>query len=141
MDQAWWDNKVAIMKKLIKRDSVSPVGLQTQRMLSYLSLVMYMGASNELNSRNYPAASYFNGLYAMVDPENPEHDYLGASLAMTDNNSDKALEMLHEAVKLGFSDSRRLQNDPVFASLRSSEEYKKLLKEMSSKPEKLDMTQ
>ena len=140
MDQAWWNNKVSIMKKLIERDSVSPVGLQTQRMLSYLSLVMYMGASNELNTHNYAGASYFNGLYAMVDPENPEHSYLSACLDMTDNNSSKALQMLHEAVKLGFSDSRRLEQDSTFASLHNAPEYKRLLKEMASKPEQLDMT-
>ena len=50
---------------------------------------MYMGASQEFNRRNYQAASYFAGLYATVDPENPEHSYLGACLDMADHNSDQ----------------------------------------------------
>ncbi|HTA26669.1 MAG TPA: hypothetical protein VK809_02695 [Bacteroidia bacterium] len=142
MDQAWWDAKISTMQKMIKKDTTSPAALQTQRMLGYLSLVMYMGTSSELNAGNYIGASYFNGLYTMVDPKNPEHSYLSASLYMTGrtNNPAKALEELHEAVKLGFTDSRRLEEDSKFASLRNMPEYKALLKEMAAKPEKLDLT-
>lgn len=140
MEESWWENKISAMNKLIKRDTTSPIALQTQRMLSYLSLVMYMEADGQFNARNYPAASYFVNLYAMVDPENPEHSYLSACLDMTDRNSAKALQMLQDAVKLGFSDSRRLQQDSNFIALHNTPEYEKLLKEMASKPEKLDMT-
>ena len=69
MDQAWWDNKISAMKKLIQKDSNSPAAFQAQRMLSYLSLVIYMGASQEFNNRDYKGASYFAGLYATVDPK------------------------------------------------------------------------
>jgi len=140
MDEAWWENKISFMKKFIEKDTVSPAALQTQRMLGYLSLIMYMGTYNELTSANYQAASYFNGLYALVDPKNPEHCYLGASLDMVNHNSEKALELLKEAVKLGFVDSKRLEQDKNFTSLHNSPEYKKLLKEMAAKPEKLDLT-
>lgn len=140
MDQDWWEKKIAIMKRIIEYDSTSPLALQTQRMLSYLSLEMYMGTSSEFNARNYPASSYFAGLYSLVDPENPETSYLEACLYMTSRNSDKALSMLKDAVKLGFSDSRRLEQDSNFVSLHNTSEYNKLLKEIESKPEKLDMT-
>ena len=140
MDQAWWNSKIPSMKKRIERDTVSPEALQTQRMLGYLSLIMYMEASGEFNARNYPAASYFVGLYAEVDPKNPEHSYLGACLDMTNHNPTHAMEMLQGAVKLGFSDSKRLQADSNFVTLHKTPEYKKLLKEIAAKPEKLDMT-
>jgi len=140
MDQAWWENKISIMKKLVETDTTSPIALQTQRMLGYLSLEMYMGSNSELNERNYSAAAYFVGLYSLVDPENPEHSYLSACLDMTEHNSAKALEMLKEAVKHGFSDSRRLQQDSNFAALHNNPEYNKLLSEIASKPEQLDMT-
>lgn len=140
MDQGWWDGKISAMKKLAAKDPESPAALQAQRILSYLSLVMYMQASGEFKNRNYPAASYFVGLYALVDPENPEHSYLGACLDMANHDSANALQMLQEAVKLGFSDSRRLQEDSNFVSLHDAPEYKKLLKEIASMPEKPDMT-
>jgi hypothetical protein len=79
-------------------------------------------------------------LYAMVDPENPEHSYLSACLDMTDHNSAKALQMLQNAVKLGFSDVKRLQKDSNFVSLHDAPEFKNLLNEIASRPEKLDMT-
>ena len=140
MDQGWWNGKISAMKKLAEKDAESPAALQAQRILSYLSLVMYMQASGEFKNRNYPAASYFVGLYALVDPENPEHSYLSACLDMADHNSANALQMLQEAITLGFSDSRRLQEDSDFVSLHDAPEYKKLLKEIASRPEKLDMT-
>jgi hypothetical protein len=140
MDETWWENKISIMKKLVYADSTSPEALQTQRMLGYLSLEMYMGSVSELNERNYAASSYFVNLYDMVDPENPEHSYLNACLDMIDHQSDKALDLLNDAVKQGFSDSRRLENDSNFVALHDKPEFKKLLKEIASKPEKLDMT-
>jgi len=140
MDKSWWDGKISEMKKLIEKEPASPASLQTQRLFSYLSLVMYMQASGEFNNRNYPAASYFVELYAMVDPENPEHSYLSACLDMTDHNSAKALQMLQNAVKLGFSDVKRLQKDSNFVSLHDAPEFKNLLNEIASRPEKLDMT-
>lgn len=141
VDLKWWENKIAIMQNQIANDTSSPASIQTQRILSYLSLVMYMGAINEFNARNYPAASYFVTLYTLVDPSNPEHSYLNACLYMTNHNSAKAISYLKDAVKLGFSDSRRLRQDSNFVSLYNSPEYKILLKEMAAKPKKLDMTQ
>lgn len=140
MDQSWWDSKIYAMKEMIKKDTTSLAALQTQRMLSYLSLVMYMGASQEFGRRNYQAANYFVGLYAAVDPENPEPSYLSACLNMADHNSTKALEMLQDAVKRGFADSKRLQKDSNFVALHNTPEFEKLLNEIASKPEKLDMT-
>lgn len=140
MDQPWWNDKVADMKRIIQRDTASPGALQTQRLLEYLSLAMYMGADGEFKEHNYQAASYFVGLYALVDPKNPEHSYLSASIAMTNHNTGKALQMLQDAVKLGFIDSKRLQQDSTFMSLHNTPEYKKLLEEMAAKPQKPDMT-
>ncbi len=140
MDQTWWNDKVTAMRKSIQTDTTSPEALQTERMLGYLSLAMYMGASGEFKEHNYQAASYFVGLYTLVDPKNPEHSYLSACLAMTNHTTDKALEMLQDAVKLGFSDSKRLKQDSNFVSLHDTPEFKKLLQEISSKPVKQDMT-
>jgi dienelactone hydrolase len=141
MEQAWWENKIADMKKSIEKDTTSPKALQTERMLGYLSLVMYMSASGQLTAHNYLAASYFVGLYALVDPTNPEHSYLSASLDMIVNhNSAQALEMLQNAVKLGFTDLKRLQADSNFVTLRNTPEYKKIVDEMTANPAELDVT-
>jgi len=140
MDEDWWNTKISGMEKRIKKDTTSPEALETQRMLGYLSLAIYMGADGEFKSGNYQAASYFVGLYAIVDPSNPEHSYLSACLDMVNHNSAKVLEMLNDAVRLGFSDSKRLQQDSNFVALRDTPEFKKILKGIASKSQKLDMT-
>lgn len=140
-DQAWWDDKISGLKKLAGKDTNSPISIESQRMLGYLSLVMYMGADGEFKQRNYPACSYFLGLYSQVDPANPEHSYLSACVDMANNESDKALNMLNDAVKLGFSDMRRLQQDSNFVLIHNTAGYKKIINEIASNPKKLDITQ
>jgi dienelactone hydrolase len=140
-DITWWENKIGDMKGRIKKDSNSPSSLVEQRVLGLLSLFSYMNASGAFTSKQYKISSHFVELYAIVDPSNPEHSYLSACLDANENNSSKALTDLGEAVKLGFNDLHRLQQDSNFVAFHNMKEYKELVKKISSKPEKLDLTQ
>lgn len=140
-DDAWWQGTVKEMRSFIEKDSLSPVALQNQRMLSFLSLVIYMGASHAFGSMNDEATAHFLNLYALVDPKNPEHSYLYACLYARENNQAKTMSSLRDAVKLGFNDARRMQDDTNFVALRQQEEFKALVKKVSAMPHKMDVTQ
>ena len=118
-----------------------PAALQTQRLLSYLSLAVYMGASHAFSSPDDAVTARFLSLYGMVDPTNPEHSYLFASLYARENDPDKAVTNLKEAVSLGFADLRRLQSDPDFNSMKDNPSLKEIEKKMASAPAKIDVTQ
>ncbi len=137
----WWQNKIKDMHGIISADSTTPASLQCQRLLSFLSLAVYMGASHSFSSTDDAATARFLDLYALVDPTNPEHSYLFAGLYARDNNPDKALSSLHEAVRLGFSDIRRLQADSNFNSLKEKPEFKELVKKLKEMPARIDVTQ
>jgi dienelactone hydrolase len=138
---AWWQDKIKEMRGIIAKDSTLPVATQCQRLLSFLSLEMYMGASHSFNSTDDAATAYFLELYTLVDPTNPEHSYLFASMYGRENNPDKALSSLRDAVRLGFNDLRRMQADPNFSALKDKPEYKELVKKIEGMPVKIDVTQ
>lgn len=140
-DIDWWKGTVDQMRNFIKKDSLSPVALQNQRLLSYLSLATYMGAMQAYKGGNTGAMSHFLDLYKMVDPTNPEHSYLYAYIYMHENNTDKAISSLDDAIKLGFIDAGRMQSDSNFVALKNVPAFKELVKKIQNAPPKLDITQ
>ncbi len=140
-DMTWWQQTVAQMRSFVKTDSNSPVALQNQRLLNYLSLATYMGASQAFKARNDEATAHFLELYKLVDPTNPEHSYLYASMYARQNNASKALSNLEDAVKLGFNDLRRLQGDANFSTIKDQAGFNEIEKKMAALPHKVDMSQ
>lgn len=69
----WWNNELARIRKFIDSKKDPDKVLMYKRILSYLSLVAYMNCSNALKSGNNELAIHFIDLYALIDPENPEH--------------------------------------------------------------------
>jgi|SRR6185437_5365540 len=140
-DIDWWTSTVNEMRTSIKKDSLAPTSLQYQRLLSYLSLATYMGASQAFKQNNNSAAAHFLDLYKMVDPTNPEHSYLYACMYARSGNPDKAINYLADAVKLGFIDVKRTETDSNFVSIKDNPAFIALLKKMQAAPAKVDLTQ
>jgi dienelactone hydrolase len=140
-NQAWWQEKIKEMNILVAKDSNSPVSVQTQRLLSFLSLAAYMGASHSFKSTDDAVTAHFLNLYGLIDPTNPEHSYLFAGLYARENNSEKAISSLRDAVHLGFTDVKRLEADSNFNAIRQQAGYKDIIAKISAMPAKIDVTQ
>lgn len=140
-DEPWWQEKVKDMRAIIAKDSTSPVSLQCQRLLNFLSLAVYMGAAHSYNTPDDGATTHFLELYGLVDPTNPEHSYLFAGLYARESNPDKALASLKDAIRLGFCDVRRIQNDSNLVSIKNKAEFKEMVAKLQAAPAKVDMTQ
>lgn len=115
---AWWNREIKSLK------SKNTPG--ADRLLGYLGLGAYMYSVNALNKSLLPQAENFLNIYSLVEPENPEHRYLGAQLFMKMNDPGKAMALLKAAVALGFRDKARLENEAVFSSLRNKQGYKEI---------------
>ena len=85
-----------------------------QRILGYLSLVTYMHCDRAIKDNDLPLAGKFIQVYAIIDPENPEHAYLSAKIASRKNDKAKCMEALNDCVSLGFNDVERLTSDVDF---------------------------
>lgn len=114
-DFAWWNREI----KSLKRENTPGAN----RLLGYLGLGAYMYSVNALNKAMYQQAENFLNIYSLVEPENPEHRYLLAQLAIKTGNQEKAIALLKAAAALGFKDKTRLENDENFSLLRSNQGY------------------
>jgi tetratricopeptide (TPR) repeat protein len=57
----------------------------------------------------------------------------GNDLAAADRYSDRAVDLLRQAVLKGFNDAGKSQTDPAFNSIRSREAFKRLIAEFEAK--------
>jgi alpha/beta superfamily hydrolase len=102
-----------------------------QRLRGYASLMCYSYANQAFKVNNLHAAEKFVAIYAIVDPTNSEWAYMRANLYMQIGLNDYALSALEKAAELGFNDRTRLQNDPVFAPVRSDARFAALIGKMN----------
>ncbi|HEX2900926.1 MAG TPA: hypothetical protein VHS96_14490 [Bacteroidia bacterium] len=102
---------------------------RNMRVLNFLSLNTYFQVDGALKSGNLQSAEHFLQIYALVDPENPEHAYLTGVVRMRQGRPNEALQSLKNARKLGFKDADRLATDPDFKKLSYDPGFVKLLQE------------
>ncbi len=123
----WWKTQVSLINQKINTTTDKEEKLMYKRVLNYLSLAAYMNASGTLKAGQFDQTLKFNTIYALVDPENPEHAYISAILSMKKGKQSEAITFLEEAAKSGFIDAERLESDTVMLSLKQQEKYPKIL--------------
>ena len=119
-----WKKEITALNQKIKSEKNKIDVLVYKRVLNYLSLAAYMQASGALKQNAIPAADYFCKVYVLVDPTNNEAHYLTASVKIKQGKTNEAISSLNDAIKNGFTDLPRLQNDSAFISLKDTKEYK-----------------
>ncbi len=124
---AWWANEVTLINGKINASTDNEEKFMYKRVLNYLSLVTYMNINALLKSAQFEEALKFNTIYALVDPENPEHAYISATLSMKNHKSADAMSFLETAAKLGFAEPDRLESDTVMSTLKDQPKYSGIL--------------
>jgi hypothetical protein len=125
-NDVWWN---AELKKLDKAaaDKNSLNANMAKRLKSYISLSCYSYSNRALQSQNWQYAALFTHIYQKVDPENSDCYYALACLYANTNQPEKAITSLKTAIKFGFSNKSKLQNDPMLNALHGMVEFEKLL--------------
>jgi len=127
----WWKQETSSINKKIKSGNEQEV-LMHKRLLDYLSLLAYMQTTNAMQKQNFPATKMFSQIYLIVDPTNNEAHYLNATILAIEDNEKGAITALNAAVKNGFKDIDRLQNDNTFMKIKETEEFKSILKKTAA---------
>ncbi len=127
-DTTWWKIN---SPKYFESKKQGADKFMRQRLRGYASLMCYSYANQAFKANNLHAAEKLVAVYAIVDPTNSEWAYMRANLYMQLGLKDYALNSLETAAKLGFNDKTRLQNDPVFASLRTDPKFGALIGKMN----------
>ena len=123
----WWN---AELKKLDidSKDQNSLKSNTAKRIKGYISLSCYSYSNRALQNQNWKYAALFTNIYQKVDPENADCYYSLACLYANTNAKEKAIASLQTAIKYGFANKNKLQNDGLLNSLHGMPEFDKLLK-------------
>lgn len=123
---AWWNTE---LKKLDadSKDLNSLKSNMAKRLNGYISLSCYGYSNRALQTQNWKYAELFTHIYQKVDPENPDCYYALACLYANTNQHQKAIESLKTAIKYGFSNRNKLQNNPMFNQLHGKIDFDNLL--------------
>lgn len=100
------------------------------RVANFLSLNFYFQLDGALKAGSLPQAEFYQQIYALIDPPNPEHAYLLAVIRQRQGRHEEVMPALLEAQRLGFKDADRLSTDPDFSSLRNNADFLKMLDSM-----------
>lgn len=123
-DANWWKKDIAALNSKIK-SSPRNEALIYKRVLSFLSLMMYMQTTQFMKQNNTAAADYFCKLYLLVDPTNSEAHYLAAEVSAIQGNQEEAIKFLNSAIKNGYEDKARLEQDDHFKNIRATSGFQK----------------
>ena len=123
-DLKWWKVKInsysqtATVKS--REAKVNPEDtLKNRRILAFLSLFCYMNANSAIAQQQDEAAMKIVSIYAMADPGNPEPWYMTAILMARKSDNQNAMEQIRTSISKGFSDKKRLSEQPEFNTLKS----------------------
>jgi dienelactone hydrolase len=128
-DYTWWQKDIQAVNAKIKNGPKNEA-LIYKRVLGYLSLMMYIQTIEFIKQSNTSAAVYFDKLYLLVDPTNSEAHYLAAELNAMQGNQEGAITYLKSAVKNGYADKTRLQNDKAFEKIKLTANFHDVLEEI-----------
>lgn len=125
-NEVWWSNEIKMMNKKIAASSTSAdEKAMYGRIISYLGLAVYMYSDRSIKENDLLSAEHFLSIYSVIEPENPEAPFLSAKVAVRRGVAPKTFALLDEAIRLGFNDKKRLEEDDDFIALRNTEEFKR----------------
>jgi hypothetical protein len=128
-DYNWWQKDIQAVNAKIKNGPKNEA-LIYKRVLGYLSLMMYIQTTEFIKQSNISAAVHFDKLYLLVDPANSEAHFLAAELSAIQGNAEEAITYLKSAVKNGYDDKLRIQDDKAFKNIKSRADFQEVLEEI-----------
>lgn len=123
----WWKAEILKIKNASKIDPNSPKTQMKNRVLGFLGLAVFSKATNAVARIEEAQARKLLAIYQLLEPNNPEHEYLLAKLEVQLQNETQSKIHLEQAVKLGFKDKNRLLNEPCFKVMLQQQDFLKII--------------
>ncbi len=113
-DTAWWAHEINSYRRKLQEDTSTYRRYFYKRMLSYLSIMCFSVASNELKQGNLEGADKVLTIYQMIDPQNPDVYLFRSCYWFSKGDRQKGMQYFQRSRKLGFSEMERLDQYPCF---------------------------
>lgn len=104
--------------------------LYNRRILAFMGLYCYMQSGAELSKGNDQTAAKVIDIYELIEPQNPEANFLRARVYARQGNRDLALKQLNTAIAKGFTDIVRMEQQEEFTALKNVQEFEALVKRL-----------
>lgn len=116
-DTAYWPATIRALNAGAKLTTAEDA--MNQRLLAYLSLMFYSVSNHYLAGNVNDVARHFVDLYELADSTNSEANYFSAILYARAGDTENAQRELKQAVKNGFKDKLRFEQQPEFHSMKA----------------------
>jgi len=116
-DKDWWKEELTKVRIIIEENLKDDEWYAAKRVFASLSLYSYMYAVKALNDGYANEADLFTFIYSIVDPDNPDYNYLKARIAIAGNQPEIASQEMKIALDKGFDDYEKIEKDKFFKKL------------------------
>jgi len=123
----WWKTEINNLSlNISNKKNISEINLN-KRLINYISMLSYVSIDNSLKSNSFEKIKDYLNIYFMADSLNPDYKYLFGCYCMKQNKYEKALQYLEEAVKSGFNDLNKIEDDGYFIPLIKNNKYLEII--------------
>lgn len=122
-----WQDEVKQLAGLMRGATNLDQANMVRRLQNAIHLTTNEYATMLLSQRNYDQAAAFGEVLQIAEPQNPWGYFYVACAAAVRGKKQKALESLNLAVNNGWTDARRIENEPLLEPLHRETDYFKVL--------------
>jgi len=124
---AWWKGEVKRLDNFIATTKDETEKHLLKRVLEYLSLVLYSNCSSAYAQASYADAEHYIELYALIDPDNAEPEFMWAQIFARKKDIDQSILHLKKSADLGFKEKVRIDNDTIFLKLTNDKRFPEIM--------------
>jgi len=124
----WWMDEIKRLNKVKSKSIASPESQSAYRLLAYISLMSYSYTNSTINQHDWQTAGHLLKIYGLADPENPDYHFFNACYLANTGKGKEAYEAIKNAIKFGFTDKNKLENNPLLDGLRKEYNLQEILK-------------
>ncbi len=133
---AWWKSEVNQLNEFVVNSRNESERHLIKRVLEYLSLMAFSTCNSLYSQNNFEEAEHYIELYALIDSDNPEPEFMYAQVCARKKDNDNAMLHLKRAAELGFSDKGRIDNDTIFMKYNADKRFAEAMETINSNQKK-----
>ena len=127
----YWKAEINRMNHIISSTNEESEKHLMKRVMEYLSLALYSNCTSLYAQNRFTDAEHYIELYALIDPDNPEPEFMMAQIFAQKKDIEQSIAHLYECAELGFKEKSRLENDTIFIMLNNDKRFTDIIEKIT----------